>query len=78
MKYTFGKSREATMRLEAIARFFNPLATYLIAKYVPDSPSTVVDVGCGPGFTTDMLYHAAKEQHSHINLHMRRLVLKRR
>lgn len=53
------------MRLGAIARFFNPLATYLIAKYVPDSPSTAVDVGCGPGFTTDMLYHAAKARETY-------------
>lgn len=62
MKYTFGTSNAAAARLAEMAKFFNPIATHLLKKYVEESAGTVVDVGCGPGFTTNMLYHATKSQ----------------
>ena len=60
MKYTFGTSAEAASRLEEIAKFFNPLALRFVAQYADSSPKCAVDLGCGPGFTTDMLAHATK------------------
>ena len=60
MKYTFGTTSEAASRLEAIADFFNPLASRLVRRYAGRSAKAAVDVGCGPGFTTDMLYNAVK------------------
>jgi trans-aconitate 2-methyltransferase len=65
VKYTFGTGNENAARLGEIAKFFNPLAAALVQQYVADSPGVAVDVGCGPGFTTDMLYHAAKPREIH-------------
>lgn len=59
-QYTFGTSIEAAARLQAIAQYFNPLASQLIGEHVVGTPEAAVDVGCGPGFTTDMLHHAAR------------------
>jgi len=58
MKYAFGTSGTAASRLESIAEFFNPLAAALVRQYTDESATTAVDLGCGPGFTTDMLAHA--------------------
>ena len=65
MKYTFGTSSEAASRLEEIAKFFNPLASYLISQYMVSPPEIALDVGCGPGFTTDMLSHATKSRQTY-------------
>jgi len=58
MKYTFGTSNKAASRLESIAEFFNPLARSLVREHANEAATTAVDLGCGPGFTTDMLSHA--------------------
>ena len=58
MRYTFGTSEAAAHRLEEIARFFNPLAHQFIRQYLSDPNSSAIDLGCGPGFTTDMLSKA--------------------
>ena len=57
-KYTFGTTESAASRLEEIAKFFNPLARKFIRQYIKVPISSVIDLGCGPGFTTDMLYQA--------------------
>ena len=56
MKYTYGTSESAECRLEEIAKFFNPLASEFIRQYSKVPISSAIDLGCGPGFTTDMLY----------------------
>jgi trans-aconitate 2-methyltransferase len=61
-KYTFGTSATAAFRLEEIAKYFNPLAADLIQRFGPTSCDIAVDIGCGPGFTTDMLAAAANGQ----------------
>jgi len=58
MKYTFGTSAIARDRLRLIADFFNPLADDLVRSHIRMAPRTALDIGCGPGFTTDMLAHA--------------------
>ena len=62
MKYTFGTSTQAASRLDEIAKFFNPLASRFVPQYADKSATCAVDLGCGPGFTTDMLSHATKCQ----------------
>ena len=58
MRYTFGTDEGAARRLETIARFFNPLAERLVREVVSDPVGVALDLGCGPGFTTDMLRRA--------------------
>ena len=58
-KYTFGTTESAASRLKEIAQFFNPLARKFIRQYIKVPISSVIDLGCGPGFTTDMLYHVS-------------------
>jgi len=58
MKYTFGTDEAAAWRLEEIARFFNPPAADFIREHVDGPVGSVLDLGCGPGYTTDMLSSA--------------------
>jgi trans-aconitate 2-methyltransferase len=62
MRYTFGTSKNAIERLERISGFFNPLAAEFLRKYVSEEVETALDLGCGPGFTTDMLYRTLKSK----------------
>jgi len=54
-RYTFGTSDAAARRLGTIARFFDIPSEALIARYITPSADSVLDLGCGPGFTTAML-----------------------
>ncbi len=58
MKYTYGTSEAAARRLESIAAFFNPLAVEFIRSYTDRPAAVALDLGCGPGLTTDMLSKA--------------------
>ena len=58
MRYTYGTSETAVCRLEEIAKFFNPLASKFICQYIKGPINSAIDLGCGPGFTTDMLSRA--------------------
>ena len=58
MKYTFGTDEAAARRLEEIARFFNPPAVDFIREHVDGPVGSALDLGCGPGYTTDMLSSA--------------------
>lgn len=60
VKYTFGTDEPGLVRLESIAEVFNPLAASWIQRYLDGAArETAVDLGCGPGFTTDMLAQAS-------------------
>lgn len=58
MRYTFGIDELAAQRLQTIAGFFNPLANKFIRTHFNKPSATVLDLGCGPGFTTQMLARA--------------------
>jgi trans-aconitate 2-methyltransferase len=60
MRYTFGTTKKAADRLGNIAIIFNPLAAEFLRKHIDRTIETALDLGCGPGFTTDMLYRALK------------------
>ena len=55
MKYTFGTEKINEKRLKSIADIFNPLAKDFIQKHLDYDVQSVIDLGCGPGFTTKML-----------------------
>jgi SAM-dependent methyltransferase len=55
MRYTFGHTDTAAERLRRIANFFNPLAFNFIRENLGDRLYRVADLGCGPGYTTNML-----------------------
>jgi SAM-dependent methyltransferase len=52
--YAFGDSQLAADRLARLARLFAP-AMESILDEVPIAPRRVVDLGCGPGYTTRLL-----------------------
>jgi trans-aconitate 2-methyltransferase len=53
--YTFGHSLTAAERLRIIAGSFNPLAAQIISDYLHSDVLVAADMGCGPGYTTDMV-----------------------
>lgn len=59
MRYTFGHTSTAAERLRRIAEFFNPLALDFIRNNLTQDAFQAADLGCGPGFTTDMLAKAS-------------------
>lgn len=59
MRYTFGHTNTAAERLHRIAEFFNPMAFDFICDNLVSDVHRVADLGCGPGFTTDMLAKAS-------------------
>jgi SAM-dependent methyltransferase len=44
--------------LEELAGFFNPLAVQFIRNHLVQPAQSGIDLGCGPGFTTNMLAEA--------------------
>jgi trans-aconitate 2-methyltransferase len=58
MRYSYGTDNEAAQRLELLAGLFNPHSEFFIRNYCVGSVESALDLGCGPGFTTDMLANA--------------------
>jgi SAM-dependent methyltransferase len=58
MRYTLGTTQTAARRLETLASFFNLFSRQFIQNHTAASFQSVIDLGCGPGFTTDMLAEA--------------------
>jgi SAM-dependent methyltransferase len=58
--YTFGDSDVAAERLVLLSRAFEPSSARLLESLAPRSSphARAVDLGCGPGLTTQMLHHA--------------------
>lgn len=54
-RYTFGDTPPAAARLKAVAAVFNPLADKFLRRFITRPPASAADLGCGPGYTTDML-----------------------
>jgi trans-aconitate methyltransferase len=52
--YTFGDSAIASERLRIVAEVMEPYAVAVLSQ-VPGPVQSVIDLGCGPGHTTEML-----------------------
>jgi SAM-dependent methyltransferase len=53
--YQFGDSDLAAERLRLLAAAFEPSSREFLAKLTAADPRDVVDLGCGPGYTTRLL-----------------------
>jgi SAM-dependent methyltransferase len=58
VRYTFGDDEPARRRLALVAAAYEPVSCAFVAAHVPPG-SSVVDLGCGPGFSTDLLARTA-------------------
>ena len=57
-RYTFGDNDRAANRLTLLARAFAPSSAHLLERVRPSRPPRVVDLGCGPGYTTALAHRA--------------------
>jgi len=55
LPYAFGDSDVAAIRLEVVARVFEPATRPLLRQLEPERRDLAIDLGCGPGFTTALL-----------------------
>lgn len=56
--YVFGDSEPAVERLAMLARIFEPSTRSFLECCAPKRPSLALDLGCGPGWTTELLGEA--------------------
>jgi SAM-dependent methyltransferase len=54
-EYSFGDSRRAANRLALVARYFEPTSRAFLEAAAPRGVARALDLGCGPGFTTELL-----------------------
>jgi trans-aconitate 2-methyltransferase len=59
--YTFGDGRAAGERLRRLAELYEPEARRLLAE-VEQGQALAVDLGCGPGWTTELLHELAQPE----------------
>jgi len=57
-RYTFGDNDRAADRLALLAHAFAPSSAHLLESIRPSRPPRVVDLGCGPGYTTALAHRA--------------------
>ncbi|MEO6599541.1 MAG: class I SAM-dependent methyltransferase [Polyangiaceae bacterium] len=53
--YTFGDGDVAAERLALLAQVFAPSSRALLARIAPRAPESAIDLGCGPGYTTQLV-----------------------
>jgi len=56
--YTFGENELAAERLRLLAEAFEPSSTVLLNGLASPAYGVVIDLGCGPGYTTELLQRA--------------------
>lgn len=57
-RYTFGATEVARERLDLLARVFEAPSHAFLAGVADRSPDLALDLGCGPGHTTDLVRRA--------------------
>ncbi len=65
MRYTFANNQTAAERLQKVSEIFNPYSTAFIRKYANKPLISAVDLGCGPGYTTQMLNMASNSKETY-------------
>ncbi len=55
-RYRFGVDQSAADRLGLVARAYDPVSRPFLAANALPRPAMAVDLGCGPGFTTELLH----------------------
>src|SRR5688500_8038585 len=56
--YTFGDSDLAAQRLQLLAETYGPSTRKLLEQLDLPRGASVIDLGCGPGYTTTLLWEA--------------------
>jgi len=54
-EYTFGVDQSAADRLRLVATAYDSVSRRFLSAHAVPSPKVAVDLGCGPGFTTELL-----------------------
>ncbi len=54
-RYTFGDDAAAAERLRRVADAYRPTSAAFVRAAAPSAVSVAVDLGCGPGFSTELL-----------------------
>jgi SAM-dependent methyltransferase len=60
--YTFGDTDEASVRLRRLAELYEPETRELLTRGRVGSSQVAVDLGCGPGWSTQLLRDALKPE----------------
>jgi len=59
-RYAFGDGDLAARRLALLHEVYAPSSSALLADAVTRPPALAYDLGCGPGYTTDMVAHVTR------------------
>ena len=59
-RYTYGDSVLAGDRLRLVARLFAPTSDAFLRAAAPTAPDVAIDLGCGPGRTTELVHATAR------------------
>ena len=54
-RYSFGDGELAVERLRVVARVFEPEIRAFLEREGPNQPALALDLGCGPGFSTQLV-----------------------
>ncbi len=55
MSYTFTDTDRAKQRLEVLAHVYSASTSLFLHECLDELPSLIIDLGCGPGYTTHLL-----------------------
>jgi trans-aconitate 2-methyltransferase len=58
--YTFGDNQRAARRLELLARVYEPVSRALLERFAPNALELALDLGAGPGHTTQLVHVATR------------------
>lgn len=61
-RYSFGDGDVPSTRLALVAQAFDPPTAAFLDRAAPSAAGVVVDLGCGPGFTTALLADAVSSR----------------
>ena len=58
--YTFGDTGKASTRLRRLAELYEPETRALLERSPISAPRIVIDLGCGPGWSTELVHQVLK------------------